>query len=168
MRNLGMFIVGVSLAWLIYAFFFMETTVHTDGQTIGYGDFSTYVPAQDVYNLGLQEQRRNHLMLAGLGLLVGTIMIGFGTVADRKSGAVACPECAELIQPQAIKCRFCGAVVAEPAPDIPDTESESNKVAIADELGVVRQDDRYYFLHLSFDSLEDATAYARAHSAGSA
>jgi hypothetical protein len=160
-----MFVVGVCLAWLALAFG-MKTTVWTGGETIRAGEFSTYIPRQEVYNLGLVERRRNHLMLAGVGLLAGTMLIGFGAIAARKGDRVPCPECAEWIRSDASKCRYCGAVL--PSLDETETNDDHVKQALSDELGIVKKDGRYYFRHLSFHSLDNAITYAKSRSSESA
>jgi hypothetical protein len=103
MKPAGTIFMVLGLLWMFVAFN-METTVGS-----GFGE---------VHNLGLMEERRNHLYLAGGTMLIGVLLFGFGSVVQRGSGADhgslrSCPICAEQIQRQAIKCRFCGADVSK-------------------------------------------------------
>lgn len=63
MRSLGIFLTVVGILWLALALG-MDTTV---GVSTG-----------RVYNIGLLEARRNHLMLGGLTTLIGIILTIFG------------------------------------------------------------------------------------------
>ena len=63
----------------------MDTTVEAGGQTIGSGQYSVTVPKTRVHNIGLMEDRRLMLSVAGLSLLLGSIFIGFGTIATNTS-----------------------------------------------------------------------------------
>ena len=111
MKGFGIVLTFAGLLWAVLAFN-MDTTVTTDPRRIGSGEFAISVPSVTVNNIGLMEQRRNHLMLAGLTTLLGVLLIGFGSLSvdrNEEHGVLKpCPVCAEKIQQAALKCRFCG------------------------------------------------------------
>ena len=81
MRNFGFFLAGVGLVWAIYAFN-MKTTVSAGGFYAG----GISIPSQEVHNLGLLEDRRNHLLGAGFTALIGVLLIGFGSMTQNREG----------------------------------------------------------------------------------
>ena len=97
------------------------------------------MPTGRVHNLGLIERRRTHLMFAGGTVLVGTILMGFGSLRrdasdDGEDDLRACPHCAELVQSEAVYCRHCKR-------DIPALETESVDVGDGeDDADVVEPD----------------------------
>lgn len=126
MKGFGIFLVIVGIVWALIAFS-MDTSVST-----AYGS---------VNNLGLMKAQSNNLMFAGLTILAGVVLIGFGSSSKQKASDLdlkACPFCAEKIQPAALKCRFCNtdlpdsfrAAAVTPA-IIPPTESEGLKSQFA-------------------------------------
>ena len=140
MKGLGIFLVVAGIVWALIAFN-MDTTVTTESQSYGSSEYAIDVPSVTVNNLGLMETRRNNLMFAGLTILIGVVLIGFGSNSKQEAttvGLKACPFCAEQIQPAALKCRFCSAdlpdsfraAAATPAV-IPPTESERLKSQFA-------------------------------------
>lgn len=116
MKAFGVLLVIAGLVWGLIAFN-MDTTVTTESETVGSGEYSIYMPSQTVNNLGLMETRRNHLMFSGLTILVGVLLFGFGSISTKSSednpSLKPCPICAEKIQIAAVKCRFCGTEISE-------------------------------------------------------
>lgn len=76
MRKMGFFLTGVGLIWAIYAFN-MSTTVSTSGFSVG--------GFREVHNIGLMDDRRNHLLGAGFTALIGVLLIGFGSIKQGTS-----------------------------------------------------------------------------------
>lgn len=72
----GWLLTALGLFGLIFALT-MDTSVEAGGEDLGFG---VSTPRMRVNNLGLMDQRRNFLMISGLGVLVGVVLI----VANRK------------------------------------------------------------------------------------
>src|SRR6266516_478379 len=110
MKGTGILLIVIGAIWTIIAFN-MNTAVETGGERIGSGAYSVEIPKMKVNNLGLMEERRNHLMFAGLTIVVGVILFGFCALSDNSNvqsgNTKACPYCAEIIQAEAKFCRFC-------------------------------------------------------------
>ncbi|MGV8959243.1 MAG: hypothetical protein ACOH1V_02490 [Stenotrophomonas sp.] len=133
MKSFGIFLVVIGIIWALVAFN-MDTTVTTGSQRYGSGEYAIDVPSMAVNNLGLMETRRNNLMFAGFTILIGVLLIGFGSNPKKEVAAIglkACPLCAEQIQPTAIKCRYCSSHLpdsfrasAVSAVVVPPSESE--------------------------------------------
>lgn len=83
LRNVGVFLFILGAVWVSLAFN-MDTTVLVEGKTYGEGAFAFTSPSQRVNNLGLMNDRQNHLMIAGIVLLAGIVLIGFGSKQSRK------------------------------------------------------------------------------------
>ena len=100
--NFGVVLIVIGVIWGFIAFS-MNTSIETESKTIGVGIYSTYIPSQTVHNLALADQRRNHLIGAGITLVSGVLLFGFGTLQPKKETEKAvtaperkCPFCAEL------------------------------------------------------------------------
>jgi preprotein translocase subunit Sss1 len=84
----GLLLVAVGVIGLLVALN-KDTTVEVPGQpgqTIGSGEFSTYipsVPSQRVHNIGLMDERRNWLIVSGFVLVGGVLLLGFGTLREQ-------------------------------------------------------------------------------------
>jgi hypothetical protein len=134
MKALGGILIGLGLVWLASALA-MDTTVATYSSVYN-------MPSGRVHNIGKMELRRTHLMLSGGMILVGTILMGFGSLRrdegvdddDVDDDLRSCPHCAELVQVEAVYCRHCKR-------DIPalanDTVGEGN---FEDDAGVIEDD----------------------------
>jgi hypothetical protein len=170
MRALGIFLIIVGLVWAVVAFN-MDTTVTTESrsETYGSGEYAVDIdiPSVTVQNLGLMEARRNHLMFAGLTLLIGVVLVGFGSISRQKDAPDLrpCSVCAEPIQPAALKCRFCGADLPDSfravhvSPGIPMDASDQD---LMQHYGITFNNKYYAFGEYHYDKLHQAVEHARA------
>lgn len=73
MKSLGMLLVIVGAIWLVFAFN-SDTTVATESQFIG----STFIPSHSVNNIGKMDDRRNHIMVSSMVIVIGVILFAMG------------------------------------------------------------------------------------------
>lgn len=127
----------VGVVWLFIAFN-MDTSVSTGG--------GVYMPDR-VENLGLIARRQNHLMIAGLVTLIGTLLAIFG-----KQNA---PE-PERVEPAGNS--------LEGPPFVRDLSSDRYRLWLAERHGITRNDlfDRFVLDGQTYESLDGALAAAHA------
>lgn len=78
MKTLGGFLIVVGLIWGVVSFN-INTSVAVGGQSYGSGDYSFTVPKSRVNNLGLMNDKQNHIIGAGLTLVIGVMLFIFGS-----------------------------------------------------------------------------------------
>ncbi len=106
MKGFGYFVLFVGVIWFLVAVN-MDTSVVT-------------ATGSHVNNIGLMADKQNHIMIGAFIVLCGLLCMIFG----RKSAArndVKCPFCAELIKPEAIRCKHCRSELP-PKPSLADGE----------------------------------------------
>ena len=122
MRILGAILAVAGLIWGVVAFN-MSTHVHVPENRVVSPLGSYSIPAKDVHNLDLADRRQTHLMISGAALLIGTLLVGFGSLKgastnDRDTEVRSCPFCAEDVKIEAKLCKHCGKELPayEPVP----------------------------------------------------
>jgi len=118
MKSLGAFLILVGIVWGLVAFN-MDTTVQTESMSIG----AIYIPSRSVNNIGKMDERRNHLIAAGLALLIGVILFSSNQSKQKEEPATSsseerkCPFCAELVKREAVVCKHCQRDLPPPGPE---------------------------------------------------
>ena len=79
MKITGMILIAIGLIWGIIAFN-IDTSVEVGGDVIGVGEYSVHVPKTRVNNIGLMNEKQNHIIGAGLILLIGVLFFIVGTL----------------------------------------------------------------------------------------
>lgn len=121
MKKFGIVLIFIGSLWAIWAFN-MKTTINTGSQFVG----SIYIPDTTVNNIGLMDERRTHLMMASVLIIVGVILYGFGSITqthDSQSKQLMtannpvdgtseetrkCGYCGETVRVDEITCKHCG------------------------------------------------------------
>ena len=139
MRDIGIVVVIIGIVWAIYAFN-LDTTVTTPGFSSG----SIHIASAEVHNIGLMENRRNHLMLAAFTTLVGIVLFGFGSLQP---------------QPQAAPVEPADPTKRIAARGRPPTPAQTTLMG---QFGITYSDGSYVIGEHRYESLDQAVIYARA------
>lgn len=106
MRKIGIVFILIGLIWAVLAFN-MDVAVTSPERKLSAGYSEITIPSVTVNNMGLMDQRRNHLIFAGLVFLAGMILFALGKPNSVSGEQKTCPFCAEQINVNAVICRFC-------------------------------------------------------------
>jgi len=83
MKITGIVLLVIGLIWGIMAFN-IDTSVEVGGKTFGAGEYSIHVPKTRVNNIGLINEKQNHIIGAGLTLIIGVIFFIVGILREEK------------------------------------------------------------------------------------
>jgi len=117
MKQVGLILIAIGLCWGFFAFD-MPTTVNFDEER------AFYSPGKPVYNIGLMDRRRDHMMISFTFIISGVFLFGCGAIAASKLPTTTaiksvheedlyqkkCPACTENIKLEALRCKHCGEI----------------------------------------------------------
>lgn len=142
--------------WFMFTAFFVITTFFG---IIGYWIASSKGQGPTGFLLGF--------LLGPIGLIISALLQPAAShVRSPQSGLKACPSCAELIQPQAKKCRFCGDELPSDfsigsIPFIPGVAFDSPEMKEAQQYGITHNGSHYIVAGMKFAKIRHAIEYAK-------
>lgn len=130
MRITGILLTIIGAIWALFAFN-MDVSVTTEPSKLSSGDYSVNIPSVTVNNIGLMDQRRNHLIFSGIVFLAGIILAALGK--SNNAQQKTCPFCAEQVNINASICKHCHntlpqAEQTEPEPPKQKTDGQPSAI----------------------------------------